>query len=134
MNPEYKILRMKDLAQKLDLKPANDFKKSEQYLEYAIKEINAKTKYYWHQYLFLIDILYVVIVTKNSVEPSASSQAKSYSSPSGMAAPPNMAGEVAKSGKAGRDDTRKQSDADEDLGVADLKNGGSHVTRTKLKW
>jgi hypothetical protein len=128
MDPQYKILRMKDLAEKLGLESAKTFKKSEDYLEYAIKEINSKSKFYWHQYLFLIDILYVVIVAKSSVASAYTVR----TSVSAMASPPSYDATVSPA-KAKKEANRNAKMADEDLGISD-EALGSKVHRTKLSW
>lgn len=129
MNPEYKILRMKDLAQKLELKEAKSFKRSEEYLEYAIKEINSKSKFYWYQYLFLIDVLYVVIVAKSSVVSAYESHPAR--SASGMAAR-STSGLTTKNKRV-----KEQADKNAEMPAEELVEApeiGSKVHRTKLSW
>lgn len=118
MKPEYKILRMKDLAQKLELKEAGSFRRSEEYLEYAIKEINDKAKYNWHQYLFLIDILYVVLVSKASVQ----SQAAGYG---------YVAEARERSNPPDQEMISNPVPSEEEL---DEEIPQTKITRTKLKW
>ena len=62
----YRVVHLKALAEKLNFKSANTFSKTELYLEYAIEQINQKSQYNFHQYLFLIDILYVIITPKSA--------------------------------------------------------------------
>lgn len=60
-----KIVKMKDLAVSYKLKNAKQFKTTENYLEYVINEINKKgTKYKFHQFLLLIEVLYVILDEK----------------------------------------------------------------------
>ena len=133
MNPEYKILRMKDLAEKLELKEARSFKRSEAYLEYAIKEINSKSKYYWYQYLFLIDILYVVIVAKSSVKSAYESHPARMSA-SGMAAPPSY--DTLAKAKDSIEKNLSDDGSKMDTDGSDLieHEGHSKVKRTRLNW
>jgi len=61
---------MKEMARQLRLLSAKQFAKTEEYLEYAICEINQNSKFYFHQYLYLVDVLYVTLVLKSSVDAS----------------------------------------------------------------
>ena len=70
MSAKYKIVRMKEMARQLRLLSAKQFAKTEEYLEYAINEINKNSKFYFHQYLYLVDVLYVTLVLKSSVDAS----------------------------------------------------------------
>ncbi len=70
MSAKYKVVRMKEMARQLKLLSAKQFAKTEEYLEYAINEINQNSKFYFHQYLYLVDVLYVTLVLKSSVDAS----------------------------------------------------------------
>jgi len=60
-----KIVKMKELAVSYKLKNAKKFKTTEQYLEYVIDEINSRAnKFSFHQFLFLIDVFYVLLDDK----------------------------------------------------------------------
>jgi len=62
-----KILKMKDLAVSYQLKNAKQFNTTELYLTYVIDEINKRgTKYKFHQFLLLIDVLYVILDEKKT--------------------------------------------------------------------
>jgi hypothetical protein len=67
-----KVLKMKKAAEIYRLQNAKAFENREAYLEYVIEAINLQPGIRFHQYLFLIDVLYLIIdddVTLN--QPSA---------------------------------------------------------------
>ena len=68
MSAKYRVMKMKDVAQNLRLIPAKKFANTDEYLEYAIREINGRSKFFFHQFLYLLETLYLVAVEKSSVD------------------------------------------------------------------
>ena len=64
-NQKYKVIKMKDLARKFKWLAASEFQDTEAYLSYAIQQMEELKNYRYHQFLYLLDTLYVVLVLKS---------------------------------------------------------------------
>lgn len=99
----YNVFNIQDLGQKIPIKASRTFSSKEEFLKHVISQIQNETDQVFHQFLFLVDVLYVITYSKSElgyqIQPqNISSEIKAHYESINESSPKKEKGKTPKSG------------------------------------